>query len=299
MDEVVIFDDGQFQPKDLQYHKLTQNGNHQSEQSTYTGYTDPNHFLAHILSYLECPPYLRRSLFPRHPNLQYAGTLPSLDMPHHLKKTEWCQYREGVTKKTGEGDNMKAINAAPRPQTLLHTGLGQDVSIEGKLAENMRVTVRFEEEDQPIGTSGPLQATPVIPSAPREEMGLYWGYNVRIAKSLSTVLTECPFDGGYDLTFGTSERGQPISELEDQAFNREPLPRFKHMMIAFGGLAGLEVAVEADDQLKDIGVTRPGEVFDFWVNICPGQGSRTIRTEEAIWLGLMGLKGIATKQGRS
>ena len=40
---------------------------------------------------------------------------------------------------------------------------------------------------------------------------------------------------------------------------------------------------------------RPAEVeklFDHWVNLLPGQGSRTIRTEEAVWLGLTGLRGL-------
>lgn len=31
-----------------------------------------------------------------HPNLRTAGALPSLDMPHHPRSDEWCDYREGV-----------------------------------------------------------------------------------------------------------------------------------------------------------------------------------------------------------
>jgi len=27
-------------------------------------------------------------------------------------------------------------------------------------------------------------------------------------------------------------------------------------------------------------------LFDTWVNLVPSQGSRTIRTEEAVWIGL-------------
>ena len=36
--------------------------------------SDANTQLARILQYLECPQYLRKSFFPRHPDLQYAGT---------------------------------------------------------------------------------------------------------------------------------------------------------------------------------------------------------------------------------
>ena len=299
MDEVVVFDDGQFQPKDQQCYRLEQNGNHQPDKPTYTGYTDPIHFLAHILSYLECPPYLRKSLFSMHPNFQYTGMLPSLDLPHHLKKAEWCRYREGITRKTTEGHNMKATIDAPKPQTSVYTGLSQDVFIAGNLADNMRVTMTFENEEPPTASNDPLKATPVTPSTPREEAGLYWGYNVRTARSLSAVLTECTFNGGYDLTFGTSERGQPISELQEHGSTREPLPTFKHMLIVFGGVAGLEAAVKTDEELKNIEVMTVETLFDFWVNLCPGQGSRTIRTEEAIWLGLMGLREIAVTKGRS
>ena len=300
VDEVVIFDDGQFRAKDESFSNGTNDEDRTQKLKTYTGYTDPNYFLAHILSYLECPPYLRKPLFPRHPDLQHAGMLPSLDMPHHLKKTEWCQYREGVTKDGDEGRNIKLDEIARKEHTLVHTGLSRDVQLEGKIPENTRVTLKFKNgEDGREEHHDALKATPVAPTAPREEAGLYWGYTVRAANSLSAVLTECPFDGGYDLTFGTSERGKPLSELQDTGPNGITVPAFKHMMIVFGGVAGLEVAVDADQELKKIGVTTPETLFDYWVNLVPAQGSRTIRTEEAVWLGLMGLRNIALTRGRS
>lgn len=64
------------------------------------------------------------------------------------------------------------------------------------------------------------------------------------------------------------------------------------MLIIFGGVAGLEAAVKVDQELAGLGVKSPEKLFDFWVNLCEGQGSRTIRTEEAVWLGLMGLKEV-------
>jgi len=42
--------------------------------------------------------------------------------------------------------------------------------------------------------------------------------------------------------------------------------------------------------LQNLGVVVAKVVFDRWVNVCPGQGSRTIRTEEAVWIGLTGLR---------
>jgi predicted SPOUT superfamily RNA methylase MTH1 len=58
--------------------------------------TDPHAFLARILQYCECPQYLRRKFFPMHPDLQFAGLLPPLDMPHHLRRNDVMAYREGV-----------------------------------------------------------------------------------------------------------------------------------------------------------------------------------------------------------
>lgn len=295
VDEIVIYDDGQ-SPKGDGYDQ--QNGDY---KSSYTGYSDPNYFLAHILSYLECPPYLRRALFPMHPDLRLAGSLPSLDMPHHLRKSEWCQYREGVTM-TGKADvpakkKGKSKGGVPGTQNLVNTGLDQDVFVEAMIPAITRLTLKFKQAEQNQTSRGDaLLATPVAPSAPREEAGYYWGYAVRSAPSLSAVLTECPFEDGYDLSFGTSERGIDINQLDNPDQDR-PVPQFNHMLMVFGGVAGLEVAVKADDELKRLGVETPEALFDYWVDLCPGQGSRTIRTEEAVWLGLMGLRNVVLTKG--
>lgn len=51
---------------------------------------------------------------------------------------------------------------------------------------------------------------------------------------------------------------------------------FRHLLVVFGGLQGLEASVDADQNLD---VTDPSVLFDLYLNTCPGQGSRTIRTE--------------------
>lgn len=50
----------------------------------------------------------------------------------------------------------------------------------------------------------------------------------------------------------------------------------RHALVVFGGLEGLEAAVDVDPNLE---VTDPSVLFDFYLNTCPSQGSRTIRTE--------------------
>lgn len=323
MDEVVVFDDDE---KTAYNNSRNDNNNdHDNEvydspiaktnsqlrgsdsQSTgFTAYSDPSHYLAHVLSYLETPPYLRKHLFPMHPNLRTAGLLPSLDMPHHLRANEWCDYREGIVVSgadqyadNGSSSNRNRQSSKSNGGSVVDTGLPQKVAISNiQLQQGARATVRFSSEHDPTS------AEAVDSSAPRIEAGYYWGYYVRRCQSLSTVFTECPFDGGYDLSFGTSERGAPISHVLEQSTSNnndneesETLakPDHKHLLIVFGGVAGLETAARNDPQLNDMGI-RPTEVeklFDHWVNLLPGQGSRTIRTEEAIWLGLSGLRGLA------
>ncbi|KAK4543447.1 hypothetical protein LTR36_005590 [Oleoguttula mirabilis] len=264
VDEVVVFDDGQAEiwPP---------------EPNGYTAYTDPNFFLHHVLSYLETPPHLRRALFPMHPDLKTAGALPSLDMPHHLRSDEWCPYREGVAVRQSKGGDGSS-------RTLLDCGLQQNVYLAASLEEKTRVTVKLPNERP--SSSYDLECEAVSPDAPREEAGYYWGYSVRQASSLSAIFTDCPYDGGYDISIGTSERGVPAQTVLDAKDDAYVEPTWGHLLLVLGGVAGLEAALAADGDLKEAGVTDPKEVFDRWVNLVPGQGSRTIRTEEAIWVGL-------------
>lgn len=300
VDEVVLFDDGQV-TQDAETHNTIPSTQERGKgNNSYSGYTDPNYFLAHILSYLETPPNLRKDLFPLHPDFRLAGTLPSLDMPHHLRMHDWCQYREGVTKLEIPHRKERKIWRTPPGHTYIETGLRTRVFISAVIRPETRVTVKFKDEEKPEEIPrNELLAEAVAPSAPREEAGYYWGYSVRSASCLSAVLTECPFDGGYDLTIGTSERGVPVSSLDSTKKSKSHLiPEFAHMMIIFGGVAGLEVAVKADKELEGLGVKSPEALFDHWVNLCTGQGSRTIRTEEAVWLGLMGLRNVVLRKGK-
>jgi predicted SPOUT superfamily RNA methylase MTH1 len=298
VDEIIVFNDGQSKTPS------GRNGHHQGRgrdfegEDGYTGVSDPDHFLYHLLTYLECPPYLRQKLFPIHPNLRTAGSSHSLDMPHHLKSEEWCHYREGVTVETGD---------ANAETSLVDVGFTNPITVDAPIPPYTRVTLKFDSIDTPASfpfrPNAPPSAIPsaeaVDPAEPRETAGYYWGYTVRQASSLSNVFTESPFEDGYDVSIGTSERGVALSELlykqtsKSKSSTRSLPDSFKHALIVFGGVAGLEAAAGADSQLAETGIKKEnvGELFDFWVNACPGQGSRTIRTEEAIWVTLSQLHG--------
>ena len=207
--------------------------------------------------------------------------MPSLDMPHHMRSEEWCRYREGVVI-----ESNATVGSDSEGHSMVDAGLDNNVRIEAHVPEGMRVTVDLESRSANRGQSREYLGEAVAPSEPRERQGYYWGYAVRRAVSLSSVFTECPFEGGYDYCIGTSERGSPVQEFT----RRIETPRkWNHLLIAFGGIAGLEAAVGNDAELEGK-VGNPSDLFDVYLNLVTGQGSRTIRTEEAIWCACMGLK---------
>ncbi len=66
------------------------------------------------------------------------------------------------------------------------------------------------------------------------------------------------------------------------------------MLIVFGGITGIEESVDTDKS-----TALPGEysrkLFDIWVNICPYQGSRTIQSEEVVFITLTRLSPFIVK----
>lgn len=225
--------------------------------------------LARILQYLECPQYLRKHFFPIHKDLEFAGLLNPLDAPHHLRMTNDFKFREGITM------NKKV---KPGKGSQVNVGLLQDVSTDKLLNPGIRVTVRML---PPSEVSKKLKGKIVSLATPRAETGVYWGYTVRIANSLSQVFTQCPYKDGYDLTIGTSDKGTPIDNLPSNGVT------YNHALIVFGGLHGIEAALESDEQLQ---VEEASLLFNHYINVLPNQGSRTIRTEEAILIAMSSMR---------
>jgi predicted SPOUT superfamily RNA methylase MTH1 len=136
----------------------------------------------------------------------------------------------------------------------------------------------------------------VSPSTATQTDGTYWGYTVRMANSIKAVFDECPY-GTYDLTIGTSERGS--ESVDEPGFSllsssKRTSRDYRHALIVFGGVAGIEECVDADESLKISGSTSY-TMFDKWINVCPYQGSRTIRSEEAILVTLAKLSPLLVR----
>lgn len=124
------------------------------------------------------------------------------------------------------------------------------------MTPGIRCTVQLD--PKAYGSTGRIRGKVVSPSAPREDDGTYWGYTTRLASSINAVFNDCPYEGGYDLKIGTSERGDV--SVDDKKFS---LPKFEHALLVFGGVAGIEECVDADENLKVSG-SESKKLFDMW-----------------------------------
>ncbi|KAH9813055.1 putative RNA methyltransferase, partial [Melampsora americana] len=278
----------------------------------------PGQFMARILEYLECPQYLRKSLFPLHPDLRLAGLLPPLDLPHHFRRDHQTPWREGCVLPREKADNYLAGNKPNKkkkdgqsPTVWVDVGLAEPVEVKLEhgvyVPEWTRVTVNMP--------STPARLARIVsPRQPTETSGTYWGYSVRLASSISKVFTESPYlkTGGYDLTIGTSERGQNITEAVLVKLSKICVFTFqtlmtiltvylldcgvsnhRHLLLAFGGLSGLELCIASDETLiPNLSAEDASLLFDHWVNTLPHQGSRTVRTEEALLVSLGAMRSL-------
>lgn len=160
----------------------------------------------------------------------------------------------------------------------MNAGLLADVHVDKVVATGLRVTVKIPPDQD---KAKKIKGTIVTQNTPQLESGLYWGYSVSLASSLSDIFANCKYKGGYDLTIGTSDKGCKVDDIPSGSL------KYRHGLIVFGGLNGLETALEADDKLN---VDDPSIIFHQYMNTCPAQGSRTIRTEEAILVSLAELR---------
>jgi len=212
--------------------------------------------LASILSYMETPQYLRKKLFRIRRELRYAGVLPPLRTPHHplinrLKKLNIGEYREGVV-----------VSSSTRG-SFTDVGVEQPAFIPGKkLPPNTRLTVKITQ----------LQKQFLATLASREEIGTYWGYKVTISKAPFVQLIK---KRNFNLVIATSCKGKLITQVTDAI--KEKWKTSKKILIAFGApTQGLyEIVAQEHKRLE--------EIVRFIVNTIPYQGTKTVRTEEALY----------------
>ena len=202
-------------------------------------------FIAEILNYMNTPQYLRKQAFPIRPELKHVGILPPLRTPHHPvnSQPDVGDYRQGFTVKR----NKKGT----------YVDIGMD-----KLAfckEQLSVKRIFDFKITKIAKKEVI----VTPDKPD---GVYWGYNViSSTKSLKNSLKLIK----PNLVVETTRYGDYINSIFDEL--KPKLDESKSIAILFGGPYS---SIQED-------VSNPNWDL-FKINTLPGQGTETVRSEEAV-----------------
>ena len=202
-------------------------------------------FIAEILNYMNTPQYLRKQAFPIRPELKHVGILPPLRTPHHPvnSQPDVGDYRQGFTVKR----NKKGT----------YVDIGMD-----KLAfckEQLSVKRIFDFKITKI-------AKKEVIVTPDKQDDVYWGYNViSSTKSLKNSLKLIK----PNLVVETTRYGDYINSIFDEL--KPKLDESKSIAILFGGPYS---SIQED-------VSNPNWDL-FKINTLPGQGTETVRSEEAV-----------------
>jgi predicted SPOUT superfamily RNA methylase MTH1 len=212
-------------------------------------------FMALLLKYLETPQYLRKQLFGLQPDLEYAGILPPLRTPNHpvsgkTKHLQVGEYREGVVlSEVKEG--LTVDIGVQQPALLRQKGF----------AVGERLTLQIVN----VGKQIEVQVEN------RDNVPLYWGYMVRVEKrSFGQILS----DGDFDLRIATARVGEGFLDVAGKIGAKWGVSQ--RVLVAFGTPSCGLHEIADNEHLK------LGEIVDFIVNTVPGQGTVTVRTEEAL-----------------
>ena len=201
-------------------------------------------FMYDVLSYMNTPQYLRKRAFPIQADLKHVGILPPLRTPHHPTNDnpKKGDYRQGFTVKR----NKKG--------TFVDIGMDKLAFCKEQLSVNKIFSFKITK------IAKELIVTPEKPD------GIYWGYetiynNESLNKSLNKL--------NPDFVVITTRYADTINSIFDEL--RYKVNKSNNIAIVFGGPYS---SVEGN-------LNNPNwETIK--LNTIPNQGTKTVRTEEAV-----------------
>jgi methyltransferase len=204
-----------------------------------------------ILWYLDTPQYLRKILFPRMQQLEYAGILHPIKAPHHKALED--------IKKVKAGDVRIGAIVKVKSQLFVEVGLGSLVPFVGKGLDGEKVNVKF------ISPYPNLKAT----KATERDIFDYWGYEVKVVPSLSKLLASVE----KTEVVITSRKGSYFKNIETKLVERAK--SIENILVVFGAPRhGIhDILAKEGANIKS---------YEFIVNMFPNQGTETVRLEEAV-----------------
>ena len=211
---------------------------------------DPD-LLRTILRYLDTPQYLRKALYPRMHQLEYAGILHPIKAPHHKPQED--------IKKVKVGDVRTGVIAKVKGHLFVEVGLGSLVPFTGQGFEGKKVNAKFI---SPYPNLGAIEAT-------EDDIFEYWGYEVKEVPSLGKLLASAE---NTEVVI-TSRKGSYFKNLESKL--AEHAKNMQHILVVFGapkhGVHGILAKEGAS-----------AKQHEFVINMFPNQGTDTVRLEEAV-----------------
>lgn len=203
-----------------------------------------------ILRYLDTPQYLRRVLYPRMSELEFAGILHPIKAPHHMPPQDIRTVCAGDVR-TGVIEKVKGA-------LFVEVGLGSLVRFDGEGFEGKKVNVKFTSPHPHLRA---MEATEL-------DISEYWGYEVIEVPSIVKLLS------GIDKTtvIATSRKGGFIKNNEAKL--TESIKNSENALVIFGSPKhGVhEIIAKESSNIKP----------KFMVNMFPNQATETVRLEEAV-----------------
>jgi predicted SPOUT superfamily RNA methylase MTH1 len=230
-------------------------------------------FVETVLRYAATPPYLRKEVWGRRDELEYAGVLPPLRVTPRTGSgsDESGSLRQGIVTEVGSEGRVR-VNCGLQHPVSLRVPDGTE------LGEGERVTIRVSSR-RPVRArivDDPLPGFDVVTADLSTELSRD-DAGVRVATSRHgeqltvTRLGEVVADAsecGMTVAFGAPERGLPeILGVDADAVSAAS---------EGGDETEREPTASADDEPD-------GSRFDLWLNAVPNQGSGVVRTEEAMF----------------
>ncbi|WP_338729513.1 RNA methyltransferase [Haladaptatus sp. DJG-WS-42] len=229
-------------------------------------------FVETVLRYAATPPYLRKEAWGKRDELQYAGILPPLRTATQTgsESDDSESIRQGIVTEVGPDGRVRVNCGLQHPISLIvppsmeSPGVGERVTIR----ISSRRPVRAKIVDQaPPGFA--VERMDLPEALGREDAGF------RIATSrhgealsvgrLGTLAGRIQTDGAT-IVFGAPDRG----------------------LVEIFGVEEAEIAAhrsgiwDTDADAPRVESGAPSR-FDLWLNAIPNQGSKTVRTEEALF----------------
>ena len=203
-----------------------------------------------ILRYLDTPQYLRRVLYPRMSELEFAGILHPIKAPHHRPPQDIRTVRAG--------DVRVGVLAKVKGALFVEAGLGSLIPFDGTGFEGKKVNVKITSPHPHLRA---MEATEL-------DIFEYWGYEVKEVPSIVKLLS------GIDKTavIATSRKGSFIKNSEAKMAER--VKNSENVLVIFGAPKhGVhEIIAKEGSNVKP----------EFMINMFPNQATETVRLEEAV-----------------